>query len=210
MAPWMQHLINSLVSVLSTLLGKILFEKFKTCSKFPKINVYANLFKNEENRFFFTFYSKVLNKDLLIIKLNIENLSLGEGKFYDVQLFMKRNYQYNLLRTPLPLTTIQKDETLNSFLKSDTFAGSTFFESEILLTAKDKKQIFMVFDATDYLLYQHDTAFSILYKHSSRRPKIKKFKSKTTYKCMTKHLTISEIIEFKQLYLKQQTKIIKH
>ncbi len=203
MATWIQHLITSLISAVLGFVSKIIIDRIKTRSKFPKPNVYANLNKNEENKFFFMYYSKALNKDLLIIKLNVENLSLGEGKLYDVRLFMKRKKRFKFSTTPMPLTEVQKDDVLISFLKTDTFADYTFFNNEIFLSPKDRKQIYMIFDATEYLYFQDKNPFSILYKHSSRNAKIKKFNSIATHKCFTKHYLISEISKFKKLSRKK-------
>ena len=195
---WNNTLISALIGSVVAILTELIISWVKRFTIFPKIRIYKHLSKDNSKNYYFKYYSKVYNKDLLIVRLNVVNFSTADGKLFDVKLFQKNNFHGSLFTKPLGLSFIEQDEILYSFLQTEKFSDDEFFVNDLKLEGKDHKNIYLIFDATNYLHYNFSDKFTLFYHYSTRKLKTKKFKFDVPSSCSTKHYKTSEILEFKK------------
>lgn len=195
---WNNTLISALIGSVVAILTELIISWVKRFTIFPKIRIYKHLSKDNLKNYYFKYYSKFYNKDLLIVRLNVVNFSTADGKLFDVKLYQKDNFKGSLFAKPLGLSFIEQDKILCSFLQSEKFSGDAFFENDLKLEGKDHKNIYLIFDATDYIYHNSSDKFTLFYHYSTRRLKTKKFKFDVPFFCSTDHYTTSEILEFKK------------
>ena len=194
------NLFCALIGSLATIITELIISWLKRFTNYPKLRAYTRLKKDNPKNYYFKYYSKFYNKDFLIVRLNVVNYSAAEGKLFDVKLYKKNPKNGALFTSPLGLPSIQQDEVLCSFLKTEKFSDDLFFVNDIKLGARDHKNIYMVFDATSYIQFDSTDKFTLFYNYSTRKLKTKKIKFIVPFSCSTDHHTLSEIIEFEKEY----------
>ena len=170
------NLFCALIGSVATIITELVISYLKRFTNYPKLRAYTVVKKDNPKNYYFKYRSEFYNKDFLIVRLNVVNYSAVDGKLFDVKLQKDSLDHGTLFTAPLSSQFIEKDDVLNSFLKSDRFGDDHFLSNDIKLRGRDHKTVYMVFDATNYLQLKFTDKFTLFYSYSTRRLKTKQIK----------------------------------